>query len=196
MKKITIKRYVIAILVGTLVMFLWGGLSHMVIFKGTGFKPLPNEDHLMKAMSENVKEQGLYMFPATGFSSLTKEQEAAWENKFRNGPAGLLIYRPIGGNPFSLGKLITQLFTNLLSVLIAVILASLIYTGYWKRVLLVSLLGILACTAVSSIYWNWYEFPTSFFTAQILDMLIGFFLVGLAISKIIPQNNLIINNNK
>lgn len=185
------KQLITATLLGCLVMFIWGGLSHMVIFKGTGFKPLPNEALLMKTLNENIKEQGLYLFPGIDFKNQTNEQQTEWENKFRTGPTGLLVFKPIGGNPFSANKLVTQFISNLLSVLIAVIIASLICVSYWKRVIVISLLGILACSAVSSIYWNWYEFPTSFFIAQILDMLISYFLVGLVICKIIPQNNLI-----
>lgn len=188
------KQLITATILGCLVMFIWGGLSHMLIFKGTGFKPLPNEDHLMKTLNENIKEQGLYLFPGIDFKNQTNEQQTAWENKFRTGPTGLLVYRQIGGNPFSANKLVTQFISNLLSVLIAVIIASLICVNYWKRVIIISLLGILTCSAVSSIYWNWYEFPTSFFIAQILDMFISFFLVGIVICKIIPQNNLIKNN--
>ena len=187
------KRLFIAALCGCLVMFTWGGLSHMVLFKGTGFRSLPNEDELMKTLSENVKEQGLYLFPGVDFSNHPKEYQATWENKFRTGPAGMVIYRPVGGDPFSINKLITQFICSFISVLIATIIVSRITESYWRRVLLVSTLGIVACSSVSSIYWNWYEFPASFFIAQIIDMLVGFFLAGLVICKMIPQPGLVRN---
>lgn len=177
----------IATLLGGLTMFIWGGFSHLVLFVGTGFKPLPNEDKVIEVLKINIPEQGLYFFPGKDFRNSNKKQDAIFDNKFRNGPVGLLVYRPIGGNPFKLSKLITQLISNLLSVFIAALIASLLFTGYWKRVIIVSLLGLLTCSAVSSIYWNWYEFPTSFFIAQILDMFIGFFLAGLVVCKIIPK---------
>lgn len=187
MIRIKLKKIVTATLLGGLTMFIWGGFSHLVLFIGTGFKPLPNEDKVMEVLKTNITGQGLYFFPGKDFKNTTKEQDVVFENKFRNGPVGLLVYRPIGGSPFSAKKLITQLLSNLFSVFIAVILASLIYAGYWKRVLTLSLLGLLACSAISSIYWNWYEFPTSFFIAQILDVVIGFFLAGLVICKIMPK---------
>ncbi|HEY5825782.1 MAG TPA: hypothetical protein VIT44_15515 [Cyclobacteriaceae bacterium] len=185
------KRLFIAALCGCLVMFIWGGLSHMVLFKGTGFKSLPNEDEVIKILNENVREQGLYLFPGIDFTNHTAEYQAAWENKFRNGAAGMVIYRPIGGDPFSINKLVTQFICTFISVFIAVIIVSRIAENYWRRVFIVSTLGILACSSVSSIYWNWYEFPTSFFIAQILDMVIGFFLAGLVISKIVPHPDLV-----
>ncbi|HEY3429522.1 MAG TPA: hypothetical protein VGK39_02525 [Cyclobacteriaceae bacterium] len=185
MQKPNFKQLVLATVVGCLVMFTWGGLSHLVIFEGTGFKPLPHEDHLMKTMKENISEPGLYLFPGIDFKNATVEQRTSWENKFKTGPAGMLVYRPVGGNPFSPGKLVVQFISNFISVLIVTLVASLLYTTYWGRVGIISLLGILTCSSVSTIYWNWYEYPTSFFMAQVLDMLIGFFLAGLVICRIL-----------
>lgn len=187
MKQLNFKKSFVATVLGGITLFMWGGLSHSVIFIGTGFKQLPNEEKVIEALKGNIPEQGLYFFPGKDFRNSTEEQELAFETKFRTGPAGMLIYRPIGGSPFSADKLTTQLFSNVLSVLIAVLIASMIHARYWIRVAVITLLGLLACSAVSSIYWNWYEFPTSFFVAQILDMVIGFFLTGLVICRLIPQ---------
>jgi hypothetical protein len=188
MIQIKFKKLIVACLLGCFTMFIWGGVSHMMIFIGTGFKPLPHEDKVIAALKSNIAEQGLYFFPGKDFRNSTKEQDAVFESKFRSGPVGLLVYRPVGGTPLDTNKLVIQFVSNLLSVFIAVLIVSVINTGYWKRVLTVSTLGLLTCSAVSSIYWNWYEFPTSFFIAQILDMVIGFFLTGLVICKIVPQS--------
>jgi hypothetical protein len=182
-----VKKIIGAALLGTLVLFVWGGISHMVIFVGAGFKHLPDEDKLIELVKTNKDEQGLYFFPSKEFRNSTKEQDKAWENKFRTGPAGLIVYRAAGGDPFSAGKLVVQLLSNFSSVLIAAFIAACVCAGFWKRVLVVTLLGVAACSAVSTIYWNWYGFPTSFFMAQLADMTIGFFLAGLVVCKIIPK---------
>jgi hypothetical protein len=128
MIQLKFRQLIIATLLGGLTMFIWGGFSHLVLFSGTGFKQLPNEDKVMEVLKTNISEQGLYFFPGKDFRNSTKEQDAIFESKFRNGPVGLLVYRPIGGNPFEVGKLITQFVSNLMSVFIAVLIASLIYT--------------------------------------------------------------------
>lgn len=181
------RKLIVATVAGALAMFIWGGISHLVLFAGTGFKPLPNEDKIVEVLGTSINEQGLYFFPGRDFRNSTKEQDAIFENKFRDGPVGLLVYRPVGGDPFSPGKLVIQFISNLFAVLIAAVIASMVYGGYWKRVMIVSLLGLLACAAVSAIYWNWYEFPTEFFIAQIIDMIVGFFLAGLVICKVGPK---------
>jgi hypothetical protein len=180
------KRILLAAVVGGIVLFVWGGLSHTVLLIGTGFSPLPDEDTVVKTLSSSVKEKGLYFFPGKDFHHSTPEQEAAWLEKFRTGPTGMIIYRPVGGEPFSASKLLVQLLNNFATALVVSFVASRIVASYRMRVLAITLLGLMACSAVSSIYWNWYEFPTSFFVAQILDQVVGCFLAGLLIAKIVP----------
>lgn len=183
-----LKRIIIAAILGCAVLFIWGGLSHLVIFIGTGFKPLPNEDKVIETLKKSIPEQGLYFFPGKDFRHNTAEQELIWNKKFQFGPTGLLIYKPVGGNPFSPDKLVLQLISNLLSACIIAFITSLLLANYWKKVFVITLLGSLSSVAVSMIYWNWYEFPTSFFIAQFMDTTVGFFLAGLVIAKIVSKS--------
>jgi hypothetical protein len=154
------KRILLAAVLGSVALFLWGGLSHTVLLIGAGFSSLPDEDTVLKTLSSSVKEEGLYFFPSKDFRHSTPEQEAAWREKFRTGPTGMIIYRPVGGEPFSVSKLLVQLLSNFATALVVSFVASMIAASYWTRVLAITLLGLMACSAVSSIYWNWYEFPT------------------------------------
>jgi hypothetical protein len=183
------KRIFIAAISGCVILFLWGAFSHLVLLIGVGFTPLPNEDKIIKTLESSIPGKGLYFFPGKDFRRRnTEEQESAFEAKFKTEPVGILVYRPVGGNPFSLNKLVTQLASNFISTLMLAFIVSLIAAPYWKRVFAISLLGSLACVSVSTIYWNWYEFPTDFFMAQCIDQIVGCFLAGLAIAKIVPQS--------
>jgi hypothetical protein len=187
MSKAKFAKLIIATLLGSLTMFIWEGFSHVVLFIGIGLTPLPGETELREVVKTNITGNGLYSFSGADLGSPSKRHEAVFEDSLRTSTVGILGYRPAGGNPFSPRKLITQFLGNVLSVLIAVQVASLIRSGYWKRVLAVTHMGLLAFAVVSSIYWSWYEFPLSFFVAQILDLVIGFFLAGLVISSVLPQ---------
>jgi hypothetical protein len=99
----------------------------------------------------------------------------------------MIIYRPVGGEPFSASKLVIQLLASFVTALIISYVVSLMAASYWERVVAITLLGALACSAVSIIYWNWYEFPTSFFVAQIVDQVVGCFLAGLLIARVAPR---------
>ena len=57
-----VKRIVGAALVGGVVLFVWGGLSHMVFFIGAGFKRLPDEDRLIGSLKTSKDQGGLYFF--------------------------------------------------------------------------------------------------------------------------------------
>ena len=181
------KRIFVAAVAGCVIIFIWGALSHLVLFIGAGFTPLPNEDKIIATLKSSIPKKGLYFFPGKDFRRSTAEQGSVFEKKFTTGPVGILVYRPVGGNPFSANKLLTQLACSIIATLILAFIVSLIAAPFWKRVMAVSLLGCLACVSVSTIYWNWYEFPTEFFLAQCIDQVAGCFLAGLAIAKIVPQ---------
>jgi len=181
------KRTILAAILGCVVLFIWGGLSHTVLFIGAGFSPLPQEDAVLQVLKTSIPEKGLYLFPGKDFHHSTPEQDASWLEKFKTGPAGMIVYRPVGGEPFSANKLLTQFVANLTTALIISYIASLLAASYWRRVSAITLLGLMTCSTVSIIYWNWYEYPTSFFIAQIVDQVVGCFLAGLVVAKVIPR---------
>jgi len=181
------KRTCLAACLGCVALFLWSGLSHSVLLIGTGFTPLPQEEATVNALSSAIKEQGLYFFPGRDFRHITPEQEASWLEKHRTGPVGMIIYRPVGGEPFSASKLLIQLLASFVTALIISYVASLMAVSYWERVVAITLLGLMACSAVSVIYRNWYEFPASFFVAQVVDQVVGCFLAGLVIARVAPR---------
>lgn len=181
------KRVFVAGVSGCVIIFIWGALSHLVLFTGAGFTPLPDEDKIITTLESAIPKKGLYFFPGKAFRRSTAGQESVFEKKFTTGPVGILVYQPVGGNPFSANKFMTQLACSFISTLILAFIVSIIAAPYWKRVTAASLLGCLACASVSTIYWNWYEFPTAFFLAQCIDKVVGCFLAGLAIAKIVPQ---------
>src|ERR1700761_2608925 len=133
-------KLIVATLLGSLTMFIWGSFSHALLFTGTGGIPVK------ELLKTNVAAKGIYFFPDNEFGSSSNKQKTVAGDNFRAGPVGILGYRPAGGNPFAAGKLITQFLGNVLSVLIAVQMASLIQAGYWKRVLAVTHIGLLTCS--------------------------------------------------
>lgn len=169
---------------GSVTMFIWGALSHIFIITGIGYHPLPNENAIVQTFQNSIPKAGLYFFPGKDFKNTTPYEEKQWLNKYENGPVGLLIYRPVGGNPFSAKKLIAQYLVYLLSAFLSLAIILNSKGSYWNNVLTVSLIGLVGCLSVSVIYWNWYEYPDSFIVAQFADITIGFFLLGLVISRL------------
>jgi hypothetical protein len=183
------KRILLAALLGGLAAFVWSSISHMVLPLGeAGVRTLPNEEAVLADLRGSLPEAGLYIFPLMGNpSEATAEEQARWAEKYRTGPAGILVYRPVGGE-FNFPRLLSvELLTNILAALIAALLLARMAGSYLQRVLIVAALGLFAWFSISISYWNWYNFPTSFILAEGLDQFLGWLVAGLVIAKITPS---------
>ena len=187
------KRVIVGGLLGGLVLFLWGMISHTVLPLGTaGIRSIPpeGESAVLAAMKSSMSERALYIFPGIDTSHhLTAEEQETWRAKYVAGPVGVVAFspRPEGsGNmllPMWIGK---ELLANLLAGLVAAVLVMSIpgAVGYRKRVLLLASLGLVVTLDVDVSYWNWYSFPTSYAAAQLIDHTVGWLLAALVLARI------------
>ena len=182
------KKLLLSSILGGVIIFAWGAISHMATPLGdAGLKILPNEDAVLAALKSTVPEAGLYYYP--GFNmreKQTPEQEAMWKTKYRNGPVGMLLYRPVGGEINMAPLMIYEFLSNVLQAAIAALIAVSLAGGYWKRVWLLSAIGLSAWVTISLSHWIWYDFPATFIVAEGVDNVVGAILAGLLIAKIIP----------
>ena len=180
-------RCLIPTLAGAATVFVWGGISHMVLLKGIGFTRISNEERIVATLRTSLPGEGLYFFPSIDLrGNPTEEEKAAWDARFRAGPTGMIVYHAAGDAPVSPKKLSVQFVSDVVAAGVLAYLLSLAIASYWKRVGLAALLGVFGLFAISSIYWNWYGFPNAFFLAQGVDMIIGWALAGAVIAKLIP----------
>jgi hypothetical protein len=173
--------------VGGLVIFFWGFVSHMVLPLGEmGLRTIPNEDDLNAAIKTDVREPGLYFVPGRDMSKSQSEEEMqAHMDKVSKGPYGYMVIYP-NGRDSSLGKrLPIELGTNVVCALLSAILVTQLRAGFIVRVACVTLVGILASIMTLVPYWNWYGFPTDFTLAQIVHHTVGWFLAGLVLALIV-----------
>lgn len=178
------KRLVLAALLGGLVVFIWGALSHMVLPLGSaGFSALPNEEAVLTTLRTSVTEPGLYFFPWMDPSDKSQASQDAWTARYRTGPAGLLVYKPVGGEPMEPRQLIWELVTDILSALIAAIILSRTVAPYFQRVVFVGALGLFGWLSLSLSYWIWYGFPASYICAEGIDQVVGWLIGGLVIAR-------------
>lgn len=190
------KKILLGGVVGGIVVFVWSVISHMILPLGmVGFSQLPNEDMVVTALRENIKDPGLYYFPGMEQTAgMTKEEQKAamqkWEEKYRQGPIGTLIYQPQGQNPLIPKQLIIELLSNIAGALVAAYLLAKAVGGiasFGGRVLFVLLLGLFASLAIDISYWNWYGFPGSYTLAAIIDQVVSWGLAGLVMGAIIKR---------
>lgn len=182
------KRILIAAVLGGVIIFVWGALSHMVLQVGSmGMSQLPDEGPVIEALRTHVPEAGMYMYPGWDDAvAKSAAEEASWMKQYATGPAGLLIHRPKGGEFMPPSVLLSEVISNVFAALIAALIASSLAGGFGKRVLMLTLLGVFAWVTVNVSYWAWYHFPMVFVLGEALDIVVSTFLAALVIAKLVP----------
>jgi hypothetical protein len=185
------KRFLLAVIVGGVVLHLWGALAHEALPLGElGVRALDNEQ-IGAAIKSNVTEPGFYIFPLPDLHAMGKEQQAQAmqqaTEKMKAGPTGIMVVYP-QGREFLMGRhLSIQGLTDLATVLLAVTLLSWAtqLKQYGARVLFVVLLGLFPTLGTELPQWNWYGFPAIYMVAQLAMHLVGFLLAGLVVAAIL-----------
>ena len=183
------KKVILGGLLGGLVLFGWGAVSHMALPLGeAGVRSMPAsvEPAVLAAMKTAMNERAIYIFPGMDMShSPTEAEQKAWQEKYNAGPAGIVVFNPTPQGNF--GRWFGIEFVgNVLAALMAAIVILHVpgSVGLGKRALLVGLFGLLEGFDIDVSQWNWYSFPTTYMLAQLVDHLVGWFLAGLVLARI------------
>ncbi len=179
------KRILLAGVAAGLTMFVWGFISHMFLPIGEmGVDVMPNEAAVVSALQLSITEPGFYLFPYEGSTGTEAEVEAHME-RYKAGPRGVLVYNPEGGDPMMTRSLVGELIFNILAALCAGWIVSRIPGGTGDRAWYVALLGIIGWMSISASHWLWYGFPFDYVLGELIGNLVGWFLVGLVLAKMI-----------
>ena len=184
------KTLLAGILAGVTV-FVWGSISHMLLPLGeVGIREIPNEAAVLGAMQSSIQAPGFYLFPGMGkpHDQVTEADQKQWEEKYKTGSYGVLIYAPGDGAAFNFpARLGKEFLSNILAALVAAFLVSnaTSLTGFAARTAFVGALGLFSAFDVHASYWNWYGFPASYTLAQTVDGVIGWTLAGVVLALMI-----------
>jgi hypothetical protein len=175
------KRVIMAGVLGGIAMYVWTSLAHVVLPLGAiGVSTISkNEESLLASMHATLGEtHGFYAFPNVGDATDAAALQQ-YAQKVANGPSGLLVYHPSGGQALAPSQLITEFLIELIqALLVVVLLAQTRLETFGSRVGFVTLAGVLAALATNVSYWNWYGFPASYTVSYIFIQIAGFAVVG------------------
>lgn len=184
------KQIALGGIVGAVVVFLMSSIFHMATHLGeAGVKTLPNEDSVLSMMRSSISDSGLYLFPTSGAMDKSAAGQAAYMEKYKLGPIGILAYTRSRGD-LAFGKLLVNqfLFSLVAALLISWILAiTASATSYGSRVLIVFLAALFGGFVYTLPYWNWYGFPSTYILAEIATWAASWLVGGLAIAAIVKQ---------
>lgn len=189
-------RILLAGIVGGIVMFIWGFVSHELLPIGEmGVNQLPNEDAVRSALETNLGDNpGFYVFPSGGFTpnSTGAEKQAAMkkaEEQMAAGAAGVLIYRP--KRIFNFPKrLAFEFSTDVIASLLAVLLLGRTrITSFGGKIGFVFMAGILVAFVTNVQHMNWYGFPKDYTFGYMVTQIVGFLLIGIVAALIVKPEN-------
>lgn len=178
-------RVLIAALLGGLVVFVWGAVSHMVLPVGEmGMRQPANEDIVLEAVKTGLGADGIYYLPSIAPDKMNDETVSkAWAEKSKASPYLFIVNRSGGYDPTAMGPMLaTEFATNVLSALVAALIAAALPLGFGGRVLMITGMGLFAFLSVNVPMWNWYRFPVDFTLGQMTGHVVGWLLGGIAIA--------------
>ena len=193
----TIMRILLAGILGGIAMFIWTSIAHMALPLGeAGINEMPNESTVLSAMQSSMGDKtGLYIFPGLGVgknATRDEKNEAMKQTQQRiaANPSGILMYHP-PGRQFAFGKsLAIEFGTEVLQAILVIWLLTQTRIGsIGGRVGFVLIAGILAAITTNVSYWNWYGFPGVYTASYMLIELVGFALVGVIASLMLPKRS-------
>jgi hypothetical protein len=88
-KSTIMKKWIIGSIVGAILIFAWQSLSWMILgVHDSTMKYTPAQDEIMKVLSSNITEEGMYMMP----SAPTQKEQEAKAKEMEGKPWASVIY--------------------------------------------------------------------------------------------------------
>jgi hypothetical protein len=182
------KALILGTLLGGLVMFAWGAVSHVLIPYGTlVFLRFSDENTVARAIVANAPRSGIYFLPYMPEGDPAGMQAA--REKLARGPflfAAVRVEAMGETNSNLVGQLVID---ALAALLVTVLLLQARPATAPARALFTAVVGLAAWVADSLPAWNWYAFSLAFTLASLLDLVVGFALAGLVISPFLPKRD-------
>jgi hypothetical protein len=193
------KKMWLAGLVAGVVMFFWSFVAHEVLPTGeAGLSVTANEEEVLAALKVQISRPGMYFLPGanmmrskTGTKVERQAAMEAWQKQLAAGPRALLVYHPGGAQMLDPMMLVNELISDIVAGLIIAwmfVMALPNLRTFGGRILFVTFTGLLGWVIVEFSYWNWFEFPTAYALAQIVDYVVGALLAGVFLAWFYRKN--------
>lgn len=187
-------RMVLAAVLGGVVLFLWGFVSHALIPLGmTGHVQtgLANEDQIASLLKQSATQHAVYWIPG-GDHARAGDDEAyqqAWIEKSKAGPFALVMVDPDGRDLGDKSLFVNEFATDVGMALIAVFL--IVAAGGLANLLARCVFCVLLCVfgflQTDVRLWNWDGFPPDLTVAGLVDHVIAGVLLGIVISLVLKR---------
>jgi len=178
--------------VGGIAAFVWGAISWMMLpWHHSTFLKFTNEDAVARSLLDNCPAAGIYGFPAPPKfeKGMTAEQRNAIEaesaKQLKTGPLIMAIVQRTGYESIG-GKMISALIIYAVaSLAMSWLLIHTTGLSLFERAAFVSVAGLAGAIICRVTDWNWHGYSTSYAVVSVADVVVGWFLTGLAIGAVV-----------
>lgn len=187
------KRVIISGVIGGIVFFMWGFVSWAVaswhndtIVSHAGITAVIDD------AEAHLPGTGVYYFPPMPDDHEDQAAMDAWEQAHREGPIGMLFWRPDGMEPIAPSTLAKGLLLDVAMAMIAAVLLCLALPSlpsYGVRVCYVAGIGVLAAMATRFTDAIFMAFPGRYTMGQAIDGIVGWVFVGLVLAMIVKPRH-------
>lgn len=170
------KTYIKSGVLAGMVLFFWGAFSWMVLpWHNATLHSFIDGQAVANGLEANVLQSGIYVTPMGMGGSQDRAQQAY-----------VFASVHLQGMPSSMfpALLISLLIQIAAAILVAYMLSKTTGLTYCKRVKFVSFFGLAAGIVTYLPYWNWFCFDATYTFVMMADLLIGWLLAGLVLSRI------------
>lgn len=184
------KKILPATVLGSLVGFAWGFVSHVVLpWHHATMDGLSNEAEVAALLAEGADDHGIYSLPWADSDMAMEGPEAdEWRERHERGPIAFLSVHPAGLVPMAPSVLAAGLLLYAFgALLLALLLSATRPTTYARRVLFAAVAGGFAGLS-ELFYLNYWYFPTDYALVNFVDAIVTWTLVGLVVAAFVkPQ---------
>ena len=182
------KKVVKGAIIGGVIVFLWCLVSWMILpWHSMVFMKFNDEQSVAQAIKDSAPASGIYVLPNTyDYSSSTPtEQMQEGLALMQAGPTMFASVQIQGIGQKSVRPFVISLLIQIIGA--GIVTWMLLHTKglqYKQRVGFATLYGIAIWILGVLPSWNWWYFPMSYILFILFNLVVGWFLAGLAIAKI------------
>jgi len=178
-------------LIGGLVVFLWSMFSWMVFpWHQSCMKKFSNEAEVASVIRDNAPTPGIYVLPNTcAYKEGTSQHEITrGMDMMEKGPFMFASVQPHGMGKMGPGPFIISLVTQFIGAFIAAwMLMQTKGLTHKQQIGFVTVFGLGVGVLGMLPAWNWWGFSGCYTIVGIIDLVISWFLAGVAMSRILKR---------
>lgn len=173
------KSFILSSLVGALIAFCWGFISWVVIpWHMNNIHRFQDAKKVSEVFMDNAPENGVYVLHPMECATSNPDQRENCAFVFAS-------VKKMHMNDNQYVHILYSFFNQLIAaVFITWLLMNAKAQKYWDRVTFVTIVGLVGGVLTLLPAWNWWGFSVSYTAVGMIDLVISWFLAGLAMAKL------------